>query len=702
MTPGVASPADMRLDSPGHGAAPWREWAPSAGGAAIGLAAWLACAADPPVLPTGVRFYVTEFALIFGCGALPLWFTGATIGRAERTALACAFGTAIAPLLICICAVCRVAFIFPPLAFAATGFTAARWFGAGGWRRPSRDAWWYVLLPLGVFAIGAWISAGRFTRTSDGFAIFGDYETFDLTYYAAIASELGHTTVIPPASPFFAGHRIIYSYFPLMLLAAVHKVTGVGLTATFVALGWPLFTAIAAATVFVLCRQLGSTAFAVVTTILVCTGSSLAYVAAWFWPSMVALDPLIWSSMLLAPSAEWLFFNPWAPALTLVCAGVYALNRAFAPPQLPWSVVASGCFGLVFMVKSFALPVTLAALGMTSLVLACRRDWRAAARTAAIAAGAVLWAAPWLAAILPYNQVENRGARVTVEWLSLVRRMLMKTGLTAPIEDSLRYITATPTPEMILLVASVIFLVGGLGMRCIGLGTVVRAAIGDMQVRRFMPLAWIAIIGTALSFVFAVAPFPNSIQTYMFALFVLWPFAVWRIWPAHARPTPRRLAATVALIALSIPSTVHYVLAAHDAARGEAIANMTEGDFKIVRYLQRTDRATTLVAHSDPLWPSLYALESGRRVVLAWSSYVEGDGSREVKALSDHIARFFGSAESPGIDDLGLLRHYGVTHVIERLPDDQLHPNVRRQLRLVTGTPTVRLYEVPRPQNTES
>jgi hypothetical protein len=36
-----------------------------------------------------------------------------------------------------------------------------------------------------------------------------------------------------------------------------------------------------------------------------------------------------------------------------------------------------------------------------------------------------------------------------------------------------------------------------------------------------------------------------------------------------------------------------------------------------------------------------------------------------------------------------------VTHVIERATKDRLHAGVVQRLRLVTGTPDVRLYEVP-------
>ena len=102
-----------------------------------------------------------------------------------------------------------------------------------------------------------------------------------------------------------------------------------------------------------------------------------------------------------------------------------------------------------------------------------------------------------------------------------------------------------------------------------------------------------------------------------------------------------------------------------------------------------------MLLHSNPLWPSLYSIESERPVVLAWSSYVEGDGNPDVDALSSEVAAFFGSPAKVGVNDVGLLHRYHVTHVIERVATDQINPQVLQQLHLVTGAPGVRLYEVP-------
>jgi hypothetical protein len=665
------------------------------GGAACGVLIWIVCRSAPAQLAGAVTFYITALALVFGAGALTLLPVERELDARERIALSCAIGVAVAPFAMCVLAVCRVPFVFPPLAFALSGAMAARDATVRRTDDRGAGAWWCLVAAAIVFAIATWISTGRITSTADRVAIFGDYETFDLTYYASIASELAHTTTIPPVSPFYAGHRIIYSYFSLMLLAGVHTVTGVSMLDTFLAYGWPLYTSVAAGAVFTFCRRLGSTPFAFVSTVLVFTGSSLAYIGAWLTPEIIHYDPLIWSSLFLAPSGEWIYFNPWAPALAVTCAGLFALTRIDGPERAWWMAIASFCFGALFMFKSFSFPVVVAALAAAATIRFARRD-RSAVRLAIVVAASIAWALPWLLAVLPFNQAENRGAQVRVEWLWLVRRMLIKADLTGSIERMLQAtIGLEPNAIAILTVASVVFLVGGLSIRLLGGAALVRAALGTDAMRDWTPLAWIVIIGIGLSFAITIAPFPNSIQTYLFALYAMWPFAVLVVWPAGAKASPLRWGMTAAIVAASIPSTFHYAGAAHAAAAGAPITTLDDGDARIIRYLRRTDENTTLMLHSNPVWPSLYVIEAQRRAVLAWSSYVEGDGNPEIDALLADIARFFGTADAAGADDLSLVRRFHVTHVIERVGRDRLHPHVVERLRLVTGTPDVRLYEVP-------
>src|SRR5262249_9200463 len=153
-------------------------------------------------------------------------------------------------------------------------------------------------------------------------------------------------------------------------------------------------------------------------------------------------------------------------------------------------------------------------------------------------------------------------------------------------------------------------------------GHLLRAAAGAGPLRECTVLARIVIVGVGLSFAITIALFPNSIQTHLFALFAMWPFAAMVVCPPGASASPGRRAATAALVALSVPSTLHYARAAHDAASGTPITTLNDGDAKIIRYLRRTDVERTLLLHSNPVWPSLSVIEAQRRALLAWSSYV--------------------------------------------------------------------------------
>src|SRR5438874_2616165 len=132
-------------------------------GAASGLVLWLACHLQPAHVPPAFLFYVTAIAFVFGCGALALIRFEETTPLAERTAIACAVGVAIAPLLMALVALARVPFLFPPAAFAATGAMAARWRfrPIGSPFAGAREGKWYLIVSAIVFAIAAWASSGR-------------------------------------------------------------------------------------------------------------------------------------------------------------------------------------------------------------------------------------------------------------------------------------------------------------------------------------------------------------------------------------------------------------------------------------------------------------------------------------------------------------------------------------------------------------
>ena len=65
-----------------------------------------------------------------------------------------------------------------------------------------------LLLAAGIGAIVFW---QRMATTGDGILLFGDYDTADLSWYAAVASEASHT--VPPTASYYSGHQLNAAYY---------------------------------------------------------------------------------------------------------------------------------------------------------------------------------------------------------------------------------------------------------------------------------------------------------------------------------------------------------------------------------------------------------------------------------------------------------------------------------------------------------
>ena len=221
---------------------------------------------------------------------------------------------------------------------------------------------------------------------------------------------------------------------------------------------------------------------------------------------------------------------------------------------------------------------------------------------------ALVVAAPWLAAVVAVNNVEGRAA-FSFAWLPLVDRMLFKTGMIDTLWALIgRLADTTAGAWLVWLLATLIFLIGGLGTRCVGLATVWSAALGGERMRQWTPLAWIAVLGLVIPFGLNVQPFPNSIQAYQLALFALWPFTVYALWPNGARASALRWAATAALVAASVPATIHYARVVRAASDGKPLVALDAGDLAIISTFAapiRSRRCCCTATHSGrPCTPS--------------------------------------------------------------------------------------------------
>jgi len=201
-------------------------------------------------------------------------------------------------------------------------------------------------------------------------------------------------------------------------------------------------------------------------------------------------------------------------------------------------------------------------------------------------------------------------------------------------------------------------------------------------------IAWVVVAGIAIPFVLVTEPYNDTLQFYQVGLYPLWIFVAATLIALAGKDRTLGSVAIAAAIAVSLPSSVHYLSRKwHDNAR-PALAALTKTEIDIANYLRTRDPDTTVVLNNRPLEPSPLTVLSERRVVLAWGRYAVGSGERlrEVEA-------FFGGSRTVE-NTLAILRKHRVTHVIVHTGRDRVPPDVIAMLKPVMGDDEVKLYEV--------
>jgi hypothetical protein len=644
-------------------------------GAGAGLLVWTLSHDSPFHLPGVFRFVVALLGLVSGMGAVPVHLLRRGLSLSERLGLAAAAGVGVAAPVSDVLFRLHLSHLTVPLSFAAGGAVMAIWRRehSAGQQAPSE---WrgLALTVIPVVALALATAIPRVSTASGGVAVYGDYDTRDLAYYGAIAGELTHTR--PPRSPFLSGHPLVYPYYPQVIVADAARSAAADLLRASLQWAWPVFAAIAAGAAFLLCRRLGSVRFAVLSVLFMFTAEGLAGVLAMAWPASVASDPIVWSSIFLAPSATWLYYNTWGPALPVLITVLYCGTRLRAGWR--WPLAMGLAAALLPMTKFFAYIVVVPAMGLSALA-SWRRDRPIARRFAGAAAVAVIAALPALVFIVA-NRAESR-SYFQLEWLALPRWMLIKLGVTAG--D---------------LTAVTLFAIGGLGARVVAAPSVWRAVrLADPaggNATGWMLLAWFAAIGCLLPCVAIVEPRPNAIQTYVVGLLCLWPFAIRVLMPEGAVASWRRITLIAVVFAVSAWPTAHYLRAVWTAASQPPAGVLTYDDLAVVEALRRLPGDATLMLHDDPDGPSLLSIASARRTVVGWSDIVGWADTGEVLERSRDVRAFYQGDLDPEAGR-AMIRRYGITHVVERLPADRIRADVLASLKPILLLRSARLYEVP-------
>ena len=649
-------------------------WVRPVAAAAVAAGTWALWSLAGDVFPVAIRFAIAFAVFTLGPGAMVALPVTQRRPLAERLIFSLGLGIFLGPMLAHVLALVGAYAAFPFLAAAAGGFAFVRWRRAGDIESEGPSLRAVAIVALVATLLGTATYANKLENSPRGVTVYGEYDAFDLTFYASISGELAQH--VPAHMPYQSGHRLNYSYYAHFLIATIYRFADVPLLDLLFRYTWPFFLITTGLVALLFFRSVIPESAAVLGAVLVLIGSDLSWIVALSPPDTYLWDPVVWSSNFLSSSSESLLFNTWTPALGMIFAGLYASRRAEADTGRALALVAGLSFAALVQFKTFAYAGVIG--GLIGAVVFAGPDSASRRRWMLTLVAAVLFATPYFIDII--RLYDDAQAYLGMDFFLLQRTMLGKLD----IEDNL---ARFPTP-VTLAIATVVFFIGGLGVRLMGVPGVIRAAWpGSTDPPTVRLTAWIILAAAAIPFVIVTRPYHQTVHFYMTTLFLMWLFVARALFARVTRPLPRAIAAAV-VIALAAPTSIHFVQRKwRDRERPSASAS--RGEMTVARYLAGLDSYDTVLLHDRPGDPSLISILSGRHTVLAWSRYV-----RNIEERQRDIEHFFRSAEGDANAAWATLGKYGVTHVIERPGRDAIHADVLQRLHLVMSFEDVRLYGV--------
>ena len=665
-------------------------------GALIGLCAWAPTSAALPFLPTPVRFLVGWLVFTFGPGVAVAGRLTRALDSLTRVVVVLGVGSAAAPVLVDVLGRLNLVPAFPYVAAALAGGGLMFWRESGMETPPQisrADAAACAGLVTLVIGLGAIVFWHRLQASSGGILLYGDYDTADMSYYAAEVSEMTHT--VPPMASYYSGHKLNAAYYAHLVPGMIHRFAAVPVLEMFYRYAWPTFLSLTALTAFALVRSLASRGVAVLAVVLILTCSDFSYLAAWLLPHAGgSWDYVLWPTNFLSTTMEVQHFSTWGPSLPVFFTVLYAIVRGIQTRTSSWIFLSAFLIAVLFEFKPFAYVILMA--GLCAATVFSKGDWPARRRFAATVGLGILLSLPFVfqaATIAP----QDRRTRLVIDYFLLPKRMLLKLDVVEAFEHAASRLAplASMQTAMFLLFATIVFLVGGMGIRWAGAPGVWRAIrrTDGPDAASWRLLAWVAVAGIAVPFVLATEPYVDTPQFYLTGLYVMWIFTA-VAFASYARAHPRVGRLVVALaIAIALPSSIRYLARKWNDPERPPRAAMTRGEVTIAEYLRKTsDPETTVVLHDRPLAPSLTTIVSERRIVLGWDVTYSAVGGEE--RLRD-VNAFYASANGDPDAAFETLRRYRVTHVIVKDPGDQVHPAVLARLKRLLEFPAITLYAVP-------
>jgi hypothetical protein len=674
-----------------------------------------------------VIFLLAWFIFTFGPGIAITGRLTRELDPLRRVIVALGVGSAASPVLINLLGRLHLVPAFPVLAVVLGGL--GLWLSRSGdstWGPPSggpirltasasatavkkpdptgsvlHDAAACAALVALALCLGVIVFAHRMETSPDGIVLYGDYDTADLTYYAGEASEASHT--IPPLAFYYSGHKLNAAYFPHLVPAMIHRFTAVPVLEIYFRYAWPTFLILSALTGFVLVRSLASTAVSVLAVALMIVASDFSYLAAWFLPQAQnsgAWDYVLWPTNFFSPTMQLLHFSTWGPSLPLFFTALFTIILGLRTRARAWILISALVLGVLFEFKPFAYVVLMTALGAAAVFSG--RDRFARWYFIATAGVGVVFTLPFLFAAATLDP-DDRRTRLVVEFLPLVKRMLIKIGLSETFPNWVGSIVpwAPGRTPVVLLLATAVFFAIGVGVRWAGMPGVWRAirrravagsvdAVPDSSA--WSLLAWSVVTSIAIPLVIATEPYVDTLQFYVPGLLLLWIFTAAALAGFARQHRTIGAVAAAAAIVLTLPSSTHYLERRWTDRQRPARVDLSASEIRIAEYLRnKTDPETTVILHDRPLSPSLTTIVAERRIVLGWDVTYSAVGGQE--RLRD-VNRFFSSADGNPDAAFESLGRYHVTHVIVR-DDDRVHPAVLARLHMLMQFPGARLYSVP-------
>ena len=293
------------------------------------------------------------------------------------------------------------------------------------------------------------------TLRSDGtMRVTGVYDVF---FHIAIANELTHS--VPPQAPLFAGQPLNYHYGMDLVTAMFAQATGLSipdLTLRFVA---TFFLTLSMLNVYCFARVwLRSGYWACLAVFLVFFGEDFSFI-----PGLIFHEHGDWSVRFFnVPSVLSLFYvNAMLPSLGLLFSGLLCLHHYLQKESRAWLFPAALCFAALTEVKLFSALQIMFCLGVGAIVywivFKATDLFKIAALTAALTA-------PLTLGLVLHNTSGAHFVMSFTPWPYV--SMAMKTLAIESWSDNVAAFTFIALP---------IYLIGVLGLRIIGVPTVLRA-----------------------------------------------------------------------------------------------------------------------------------------------------------------------------------------------------------------------------------